>query len=315
MLPLHHRHSQIGNRGGQGQHFADLELVNVIAGVQCQQLLGRQAVILRDLGPGVACGHSVGDFGGLGTVEHLRQISQVHHLRGGDVFLLDFHILGKLAGDGVFIGGCGLELLQQFFQRAGVGRGADPLTVDIQAVSGRHQTDLIGELLFKGLLIRYFLPAHQPGGILNGGILNGISLTQGLGGDLFQVLPGRFRRCPGIHRAHHFTVIGDGGTDGVKRAEHRDGGYGAARAQEGHGMDLIPSQPRPGLCHQAAVSLPAAQHGLPQAAAQHGHQAPCKQQQLYRLLLRLREPLGLFLPDNVAPAAPGPFPVFRNRMI
>ena len=68
-------------------------------------------MVLGDLRPGVALFHLVGDLGGLGAVQGLRQIPQVHDLIAGDILLLDLHAFGKVAGDGVLIGAGGFQLL------------------------------------------------------------------------------------------------------------------------------------------------------------------------------------------------------------
>ena len=110
-LLLDHGHGQIGHGGGHGEDFADLQLVDVVAGVQGFQLLGGQAVVLGNLGPGVSLCHGVGDLGGFGAVQGFGHIAQVHQAVGGHVFLLDLHILGKGDGDGALVGGGELDLL------------------------------------------------------------------------------------------------------------------------------------------------------------------------------------------------------------
>ena len=72
--------SQVGNGRGHHQHFADGQLADIIAGVQCQQFVGGHAVSLCDFRPGITLLHGIGDFLHLGAVQYLRDVTQIHDL-------------------------------------------------------------------------------------------------------------------------------------------------------------------------------------------------------------------------------------------
>ena len=176
-------------------------------------------MVLGDLRPGVPLDHGIGDLGGLGGVERLRQIAQVHDLFRGNVLVLDLHILRELAGDGVLIGGGVLELLQQLLQRALIGGGADELAVHVQAVGLGHQADLIGEILLEGLTVHHFLAGQQRRGIRQLGRIDAPVLPQGAGGLGLQILTGGLRRASGADRRHNLSFIGDGGAHRIEGEE------------------------------------------------------------------------------------------------
>ena len=304
---LYHGHGQVGDRGGQGQHFADLELIDVVAGVQRQQLCGGHVVLGGDLRPGIALFHLVSDLGRLGAVKQLRNIAQVHDLTGGNVLLPDLNILCKFTGNGIFIGGRLLQLVQQFLQRALVGGGADAYIVDVQAVGGGYKTDLIGKLVLVYGLILNVLTEHPAGIVLQQGIIDGVGLSQCPGGDAFQILPDGFGFRFGSQPSQHLPVIGDGGADGEEGAEQDDACQRTASSQEHQGVEALFLFKPDGESAGAEVPLSAAaQQDLPQPAGSGGQQPPEHQQELQRLPVGLREPMGLSLPDNPAAAAAKP---------
>ncbi len=302
-LLLDHGHGQVGHGGGHGEDFADLQLVDVVAGVQGQQLVGGEAVVLGDLGPGVPLGHRVGDLGGLGAVKGLRQEAQVHQAVGGDKLLLHFHVLGEGDGDGALVGGGELDLLQKLLQRPLVGRGADALSVHVQAVGGGDHAHLLAQLLLVGLLVHQVLAAEQAGGVLNQGIVDGEAPAQGLGGDPFQLGPGLLGLRLAGEGAQHLPVIGDGDAVGIGGDEqHRRRRHAASRQEDG-GVN----PPAALFLGALGTLLPGGavllQHPLLEEAGPHGQQPPEKQHQLNGQPLGLREAVGLVLPDDAPPAA------------
>ena len=305
VLPLNHSHGQVGHGGGQGQHFTDLDLIDIIAGVHGQQFLGGHAVVLGDLGPGVALDDGVGDLLLLGAVQSLGQVAQIHDLVGGDQLLLDLHILGKGAGDGVLIRRGAPELTEQFIQRPLIGRGADQLAVYIQAVRGSDHTQFLRQVLLQSGLVHHLLAGDQTVGKLQQGIVDGIGLTQGPGGDLLQIGADLLRGGLGIHHGHHLAVVADSGAKGIEGEEQHHCGHAAGTAQKHGRMEPVRIHPAAHAVHALMDALAAGQGPFAQQPRRHGHQTPEKQQQRQQRPVGLRETLGSLLPHNVAPTAPG----------
>ena len=302
-LLLDHGHGQVGHGGGHGEDFADLQLVDVIAGVQGQQLLGGEVVVLGNLGPGVSLGHGVGDLGGLGAVEGFRQEAQVHQAVRGHELLLHLHVLGEGDGDGALVGGGELNLLQELFQSALIGRRADALPVHIQAVGGGDHAHLLAQGLLIGFLVHQILAAKQAGGILNQGIINGEAPSQSPGGDPLQLLPGLLGLRLVGEGGQDLAVVGDGGAHGVGGEEQQYRRQNAAAGQERHGVNT----PAPlslgtlgALLTGGAVFL---QYPFLKQVSPHGEHTPEEQHHLHRQTLGLREAMGLVLPDDAPPAA------------
>ena len=305
VLPLDHGHGQVGHGGGQGQHFTDLNFVNVVAGVHGQQFLGGHAVVLGDLRPGVTLDYGVGDFLLLGAVQGLGQVAQVHNPIRGHQLLPDLHILCEGAGDGVFIGGGTLELAEQLLQRALIGGGADQLALHIQAVSGGDHAQLLGQIRLQRVLIHHQLAGNQTVGVLQQGVINGIGLAQGPGGNLLQIGADLLGRGLGIHYRHHLSVIADGGSHCVEGAKQHHGRQTAGQSQKCGGMKAVALQPAAHTVQTLMAPLAAGQGPLGQPAGGHGTQAPEKQKQLDQKVVRFGKALGLLLPDNSPPAAAG----------
>ena len=168
--------------------------------------------------PGIPRLYLIGDFGALGAVQRLGNIAEVHDVLAGDILLFDFHILGKLAGNGLLCGGVFLQLYQKLLQRALIGRGADVFAVHIQAIRGSYQANFLGEVLLQRGLIHYLLPAEQAGGILNQGIINRKGLAQSPGCDSLQIGADLVRLRLAGYRGNHLAIIGDGNAQGIGAA-------------------------------------------------------------------------------------------------
>ena len=259
-------------------------------------------MVLRDLRPGVALFHGVGDFLVLGAVKELRQIPQVHDLLRGVVALLDLHLLPEVAGDGVLAADAVLELLLQLLQRALIGGGADELAVHIEAVAVGHEADLVGELLLQGALIHQLAAGQDGGGVADHALGDGIGPAEGLAGAALQVAGGVPGHPGGADLGQLLAVVAHHGAQGEEgeEAHHQDQRRGAAQEPEGVGPPVLhgTAAGRPGDAAAAAEELP-----LPEMAPQHGQHPAEEEQDLHRQTVGLREAAGLLLPPDAVQAA------------
>ena len=132
VLPLRDLHGQIGHGVADDQLVTDLQLVDVVAGVEPRQIVGGHAVVRCDLTPGVAGDDGVDHLAGLGAVERLGNVAEVGDRPGGNVALADAHVLLKISGERIVRGVELLDLLEQVVQRALILGRADQLVADIE---------------------------------------------------------------------------------------------------------------------------------------------------------------------------------------
>ena len=259
-------------------------------------------MVLRDLRPGVALFHGVGDFLVLGAVKELGQIPQVHDLLRGVVARLDLHLLPEVAGDGALAADAVLELLLQLLQRALVGGGADELIVHVEAVAVGHEADLVGELLLQGALIHQLTAGQDGGGVADHALGDGIGPAQGLAGAALQVAGGVPCHPGGADLCQLLAVVAHHGAQGEEgeEAHHQDQRCGAPQEVEGMGPPVLH-----GMAAAAAGDAAAAveELPLPEAAPQHGQHPPEEKQDLHRQTVGLRETPCLLLPPDAAQAA------------
>ena len=121
---------------------ADLEPVDVIAGVESQEVAVGHVVVLGDDAPDVAFLDDVGDLAGLGAVEQEGDFAQVGEFFHGEVALADLNALDEVDGHGVLVAVGGGDLIKEFVQSALSLGGADELAADVEGRSEEHTSEL-----------------------------------------------------------------------------------------------------------------------------------------------------------------------------
>ena len=262
-------------------------------------------MLFRDLRPGIALFHLIGDLLHLGGVQKLRQMAQVHDLLGGDIFFLDLHLFGEGDGNGILIGDAGLELRKKLVQCAPVRGGTNALTAHIQAVSRGDQADLIGEVLLQRLPLHQVLTLHPSGLVAKQVLVNGIGGAQGTGGDALQVGAGLLGGGPGGNAAKDRSIVAHGGSPGIHGEEQCHRRHTAAHTQEDHRVSGVALHPGKLLFRTADGPAGGFVVSLSHPAQQAGDLAPSEKDQLDQTAVGLREMVFPLRPDDAPPAAAG----------
>ena len=222
VLPLGDLDGQIRHGVRERQRIADVDAVDVVAGVQRFELGGGHAVVVGDLAPGVALDDGVGHLARLRRIQDLGDLAEVHHAVGRDVALRDADIFDKVDAQRIRRGVDLLDLLEQLVQRAGVLRRTDELIVDIERVAVGHLAELVGEVLLEGRRIRHIAAADESRRIMDGILCDLVGLAERLGRDALE-LGGRLAcLCGTRDGVDHAAVILYGRSQRVEREKQRD---------------------------------------------------------------------------------------------
>ena len=305
VLHLGGHDGQVGHGVADEQHVAGPQLVDVIAGVELEQLGAGHVVVLGNDGPAVPLLHGVGDLPGLGGVEQQRHVRQIGEILHRQVALPDLNVLHKVDGHGVLVAEGGGHLLQQLLQSPlGLG-GADELAAHIQGVAVGHHVQLIlqGLLQLPGVLHR--AAGGEAGGVGHGALLQGVVVAQHVGDGGLHGHPGGGGLLLGGHGAQLHAVEGHGGGGGVENVEDGEHRHSDAGGEEHRHVEPLrlrhPPQPRGGGGQGGAQAVKGRRAFMPDQ----GHAAGQKETELLVGAAALGKPLPV--PEA---GYPPPAPVF-----
>ena len=243
VLVLYGNDGQIGDSVADEQLIPDLQLVDVIAGVQGQQLVVGQVVVLGNDRPYVAALHRISHLTGFGAVEEQGHVGQIGEILRGHIALTDLNLLHKIDGDGVLIAVGGGQLGEQLIHGPfGLGC-ANKLPVYIQGVAVLHHTQGVAEGRLQIPFIHQCAAEGQTGGVGDLVCLHGVPAAQGVGdGPLHRQHSGMGLLLAGYGTQLH-TVKSQGGSSGVKHLVYGEHGDSQTGGQEDGSVDPL------GLCH------------------------------------------------------------------
>ena len=290
VLTLRDLDGQVGDLFAQHQLVADVDAVDVVAGVQRQQLVVRHAVAGRDLGPGVAADDGVGLLIHLRAVDDLGDVAEIHQTVGGDVALADAHVLDEVDGQRVLRGADLGDLVQQRLDGALILRGAHELVVDIERVAVGDESDLVGQLLFEIPDLAQLAAADEAAGVLDRILVKGVGPAQRVGGQLLHARRDELRLGGVADDLQRLALVAHGGAGGVEREERGDGGEHQRHSHESQRAQTVLMRRARGHRRVEAEPVAAAtDEALLRQRLPHREQPWDQQEELHDAPVRLRK--------------------------